>query len=67
MNPAMIAGAVRTVIAMASGALVAGGYMDQDAAAGASANVEAIVGGLGGLITLGWSVWAKMHPTPPAA
>ena len=67
MNPAMIAGAVRTVIAMASGALVAGGYMDQDAAAGAATNVEAIIGSVGGLAALVWSIYAKMNPTPPAA
>jgi hypothetical protein len=62
MNPAMIAGAVRTALAAVSGALVYMGITDADTAASASGHFETIVGSLGSLITLGWSIWSKMAP-----
>jgi hypothetical protein len=62
MNPAMIGGAVRTVIAVLSGALLGGDVIDQAAADQAALNVEAIIGSVGALVTLGWSIWAKMNP-----
>jgi hypothetical protein len=62
MNPAMIAGAIRTALAAVSGALVYMGVVDADTAAGASGNVETIIGSLGSLGTLAWSIWAKMNP-----
>jgi hypothetical protein len=61
MNPAMIAGAIRTAIAVASGALVGGGFLDQDSASQASGHVETILGAVGALGTLVWSLWAKMQ------
>ena len=61
MNPAMIAGAVRTALAAVSGALVYMGVVDADTAAGASGNVESIIGSLGALGTLAWSIWSKFQ------
>jgi hypothetical protein len=62
MNPAMVGGAVRTVVAVLSGALLGGGFIDQDTANQATGNVETIIGAATALITLGWSIWAKMNP-----
>jgi hypothetical protein len=61
----MVGGAVRTAMAVISGALLGGGFIDQDTASQATSNMETIIGSLGSLITLGWSLWAKFNP--PAA
>lgn len=60
MNPAMIGGTVRTVIAVVSGALLGGGFISQDDANAVSGNIETIIGAVTALATLGWSLWAKM-------
>lgn len=64
MNTAMIAGAIRTALAAVSGALVYTGMVDQDTAAQASGHVETIIGSLGWLATLGWSLYAKFSGEP---
>jgi hypothetical protein len=60
MNPVILAGIIRTALAAGSGALVAVGVIDQGTAADASTNLEAIIGGIGGLLTLGWSIYSKL-------
>jgi predicted MFS family arabinose efflux permease len=65
MNPTIIGGVIRTAIAVVSGALLGGGVIDQDAANQATGNIETIIGAATALATLGWSIWAKLHPADP--
>ena len=52
LTPEMIGGIVRAILASIGGSLVAAGYLDQ-------ATLQAGIGAIVTLITIGWSIWAK--------
>lgn len=52
MTPEMVGGIARAILASVGGSLVAAGYVDQS-------TLQAGIGAVVTLITIGWSVWSK--------
>ena len=52
MTPEMIGGIVRALLASLGGWLVSAGYIDQS-------TLQAGIGAVVTLVTIGWSIWAK--------
>lgn len=52
MLPEIIGSTVRTTLATAAGGLIAKGYID-------ATTLDMLIGGVIGLMTLGWSIWQK--------